>query len=134
MACEKIKKIKKIKIIKAKRPKKCVNRKNRYLTTSEDRSGIIHYCTKCGASLDLQPGFSPELDTWVCNKCGQFLYGDVYDGVKHPGVMWYCDSCNALLNIQPGFSDTVSDWICKECGYKNKLNRIIKFKSPFWGD
>lgn len=94
------------------------------------------FCTRCGAALDDQPGFSPELDTWFCIECGQHLsnpsHDDIYEGEAYPDVMWYCDSCQSLLNTQPGFSDLKPDWICAKCGYHNKLNLIIEFKNPLW--
>lgn len=102
-------------------------------TSTETAFPEIHYCTRCGATLDTQTGFSPTLYTWVCTECGQFLHGDnVYEGEKYPNVMWYCDSCKALLNIQSGFSDLDPTWKCTQCGYTNELNLILEFRNPLW--
>ena len=90
-------------------------------------SGEVHYCPKCGASLDDQEGFSRDLETWICRQCHQFLYGDVYDGESFPGVMWYCDKCGDLLNHQRGFCDTFQQWSCRKCGHVEHFDTIYEF-------
>ena len=82
-----------------------------------------HYCTCCGATLNEQEGFNPDLPVWTCTECGTQLYGeDVYDGELFPEVMWYCDQCEDLLNNQPGFRDDCGNWVCQKCGYENAIN------------
>ena len=92
---------------------------------SELESSEYYYCPYCGAILDTQVGFNPELDYWVCLECSQYLYGDVYEGERFPGVMWFCDKCESFLNIQQAFSDINDNWICTKCGYNSKLDIII---------
>lgn len=95
-------------------------------------SGEEYFCTRCGATLNVQTGFNPSLDTWVCRECGQFLFGNVAEGEEHPRVMWYCDQCGDLLNKQEGFTDTGSTWKCEKCQYINPLDTIVEFKNPQW--
>jgi len=82
-----------------------------------------YYCPNCGAILNNQSGFDPDLGDWECAECGQHLYGDdVEEGIIYPGVIWHCDMCGALLNKQVGFSDIYGTWICTECGYENDID------------
>ena len=79
-----------------------------------------YFCTKCGAILNYQSGFTPDCSAWRCTECGQMLMDDdVYDGDKYEGVAWFCDECGVLLNKQDGFSDSYGSWTCTECGYNN---------------
>ena len=87
--------------------------------------GDEYFCTRCNAVLNEQVGFNPEFGSWTCAKCGQELYGDVYEGERYPGVLWYCDECQSLMNKQSGFSDQSDTWICVECGFSNVLDTII---------
>lgn len=87
--------------------------------------GIEHFCPNCGATLDEQEGFDPSKGDWTCTKCGQPLYGEVYDGERFPGTMWYCDKCGALLNKQAGFRDVFDEWVCTACGYCEKFEMIV---------
>lgn len=84
-----------------------------------------YFCPNCNAILNEQLGFNPDEGSWICKKCGQVLYGDVYEGEKYPGVMWYCNKCHALLNKQPSFSDCHNSWVCTVCGCSNELNEIV---------
>ena len=79
-----------------------------------------YFCPNCGAILNDQPGFDPDLGSWKCTECGELLMDeDVYEGDTFEGVAWYCDNCGALLNRQSGFSDSYGSWTCTECGYVN---------------
>lgn len=81
-----------------------------------------YYCTRCGAVLNLQQGFSPNLKLWVCKKCGEYLFDDdVYLGERFKDIFWFCDNCRAPLNIQDGFRDTYDYWKCTECSYVNRI-------------
>lgn len=82
------------------------------------------FCPNCGAVLNYQSGFDPDLSSWTCTECGQALYGDdIASTMQHfDGVVWYCDSCGAVLNKQAGFSDCYSQWNCSECGYENEIS------------
>lgn len=93
---------------------------------------IDHFCTRCGAVLELQEGFDPALKTWTCRECGQFLYGDVKEGERLLSVMWFCDKCRDLLNEQEGFVDTEPTWTCTKCGHVNNFDTIVEFRNPFW--
>lgn len=98
-----------------------------------------YFCTKCGAILNDQPGFDPDIGYWECTECGEVLLDDdVYDGDNFKGIAWFCDNCGALLNRQPGFSDLYISWECTECGYRNGITEAdivteIKFKCPACG-
>jgi len=83
-----------------------------------------YYCTHCGAVLNEQAGFSPDVVTWTCACCGTELCGDdvLYEGERYPGVLWYCDECNDLLNNQEGFTDRTDTWKCLKCGFDNKIS------------
>lgn len=82
-----------------------------------------YFCPNCGAILNEQWGFDPELSTWTCTQCGKFLMDDeIYDGDNYEGVAWFCDNCGALLNKQSGFSDSYSSWTCTECYHSNPIN------------
>lgn len=116
------------KLLKTRRKTRFLNQSN---VSRDINKCLEHFCPRCDATLELQEGFSPTLDTWFYRECGQFLYGDVTTGEKYPDVMWYCDRCEDLLNKQKGFSDIESTWICTECGYLNKLDTIIEFKNLF---
>ncbi len=82
------------------------------------------FCPNCGAVLNYQSGFDPDLSSWTCTECGQTLYGDdiACTTQRFDGVVWYCDSCGAVLNKQAGFSDCYSQWTCSECGYENVIS------------
>lgn len=92
-----------------------------------------HYCTRCGAMLELQEGFSPELQSWYCKECGQFLFSeDIKKGRKCPNVVWFCDQCGDLLNNQEGFDDSGTTWTCTKCGHVNPFNLTLEFRNPCW--
>lgn len=81
------------------------------------------FCPNCGATLNDQDGFDPNIGAWECTECGQELFGDKVESTqkKFKGVIWYCDNCNAVLSTQPGFADYLGTWICTECGCENSL-------------
>jgi len=82
-----------------------------------------YYCPKCGAILNDQDGFDPDLESWICKECGMHLFDEsVYSGELYEDVLWYCDECGALLNKQSGFSDYYSSWTCEECGHYNPID------------
>ena len=82
-----------------------------------------YYCIHCGAVLNKQEGFDPNLSRWFCTECGQLLLNeDPDEDVLYPGVTWYCDGCNDVLNEQEGFSDDCGEWTCTKCGYVNKIS------------
>lgn len=91
--------------------------------------GDEHYCTRCGAVLEEQPGFDPDDNYWICTECGQALYGEVDEDALYGDVLWCCDGCGAILNKQPGFSDYLSSWICTECGYSNDIDEDDIYES-----
>lgn len=81
-----------------------------------------YFCPNCGAILNDQHGFSPDVGAWTCTSCGMMLMDDdVYDGDSYDGVAWFCDGCGALLNRQFDFSDKYDSWICTECGHQNGI-------------
>lgn len=81
-----------------------------------------YFCPNCGATLNNQSGFSPDLGAWSCKECETMLMDeDTYDGDRYEGVAWFCDCCGALLNKQSGFSDTCDRWTCTECYYSNGI-------------
>lgn len=91
------------------------------------------FCTNCGAILNDQPGFNPDVGAWTCTKCGHMMMADdVYSGEKYEGVAWFCDNCGTLLNRQYGFTDSCGSWRCTECGYVNGTTNedIVKYKCP----
>ena len=36
----------------------------------------IFHCPNCGAILNNQEGFTPDVDAWVCTNCGQFMQSE----------------------------------------------------------
>lgn len=80
-----------------------------------------YYCPHCEAILNKQKGFSDDIDTWVCQECGQVLMSEGTSGDFFEDVLWYCDECGILLNTQEGFTETERTWTCKECGHENKI-------------
>lgn len=80
-----------------------------------------YYCPNCGASLNEQEGFSPELGTWICQECRTQLFGEDAEGDVFGDVTWYCDSCGAVLNMQEGFTESKGVWKCTECGHENSI-------------
>jgi hypothetical protein len=88
-----------------------------------------YFCTSCGAILNNQYGFDPDVGTWTCTECNQHLMDeDVYEGDVFEGVAWYCDNCGVLLNKQFGFMDSFGTWTCTECYHINGITEddIIK--------
>ena len=83
-----------------------------------------YFCPNCGAILNNQSGFDPDLGVWKCTECGEELYGDELEDTmrRFDGVIWHCDSCGAVLNIQSGFYDDCMTWCCTECGHVNLIN------------
>lgn len=83
-----------------------------------------HFCTSCGAILDYQDGFDPDLGYWECTECGTLMTDPNLDddNSRFDGVAWFCDDCGAFLNKQSGFSDWNSSWICTECGHLNWID------------
>lgn len=89
-----------------------------------------YFCPNCGAILNNQFGFNPDVGTWTCTECGKTLMDDdVYDGDTYEGVAWFCDNCGALLNKQYGFSDSYSSWTCTECYHSNSINENEIYES-----
>ena len=85
---------------------------------------LEEYCPNCNAILKKQKGFNPNLNYWVCKKCGEQLINPDSNkkrSPKYPDVVWYCDNCGAILNEQKYFNDSRGSWKCKECGYKNPI-------------
>ena len=81
-----------------------------------------YFCTSCGAILNNQYGFDPDVGTWTCTECNQHLMDeDVYEGDFFEGVAWYCDNCGVLLNKQFGFTDSFGTWTCTECYHINGI-------------
>ena len=79
-----------------------------------------YFCTSCGAILNDQPGFNPEVGIWTCTECGMLLMDAETYGTKIvSGVAWYCDNCGELLNNQAGFSDVSGWWRYTTCGCIN---------------
>ena len=76
-------------------------------------------CTNCGAVLNEQAGFRPELGKWICTHCGQPLFANE---TSANSVTWYCDSCHDILNEQDGFTDKQGMWTCLKCGCENNLS------------
>ncbi len=89
-----------------------------------NRRRDICFCPNCGAILNDQYGFDPDLSVWTCAECGQQLYGDDIEATmdQFDGVVWYCNVCNAILNKQDGFRDDCGTWNCSECGYTNRIS------------
>lgn len=94
-------------------------------TSLSPQDRIECYCPNCNDVLNSQTGFDPSNGEWTCAKCGELLYGDVYNGERFPGIMWHCRECGALLNKQDGFRDTYSEWVCLECGCHEDFSAII---------
>ena len=95
---------------------------------------IEFFCQHCGATLNNQPGFNPDLDSFRCKECGKVSYStDIYEGERFENVYWFCDSCNALLNSQRGFSDLYNYWKCKQCGFVNSISDENIFEDSFNG-
>ena len=90
-----------------------------------------YYCPNCGATLNDQYGFDPELGHFTCEVCGTELYGESVEETmgRFDGVVWYCDNCGACLNMQDGFSDYGDYWYCSECGHKNPINENEIYES-----
>ena len=89
-----------------------------------------YFCPNCGAILNEQWGFNPEVSTWTCTECGKLLMDDeIYDGDNYEGVAWFCDNCGALLNKQSGFTDSYSSWTCTECYHSNPINEDVIYDS-----
>lgn len=80
-----------------------------------------YFCTCCGASLDDQKGFDPEMNSWVCRKCGQQLTGNDLKSDLFGDVVWYCDQCGVVLNRQEGFTEEAGTWRCTGCGFENDV-------------
>ena len=81
-----------------------------------------YFCTSCGAILNDQPGFNPEVGIWTCTECGMLLMdAETYETKIVSGVAWYCDNCGELLNNQAGFSDVSGWWRCTTCGCINGI-------------
>lgn len=99
-----------------------------------------YFCTNCGATLNEQPGFSPDCGMWTCTECGTLMMDDdIFDGDNYPGTAWICDNCGALLNRQYGFTDSDGSWRCTECGHLNGTTEddILEnkvFECPRCGD
>lgn len=84
--------------------------------------GLYHWCGKCGAILNNQPGFDPDSPLGTCSVCGAGWYNEnIYQGERFKGVFWHCDRCDALLNIQKGFSDLNDYWKCTICSNVNHI-------------
>lgn len=84
---------------------------------------IEYFCQYCGATLNNQPGFNPDLDSFRCLECGKVSFSsDIYAGERFDDVYWFCDNCNDLLNTQRGFSDLYNYWKCKKCGFVNHIS------------
>lgn len=90
-----------------------------------------YYCPNCGATLNDQYGFDPELGHFTCEVCGTELYDESVEETmgRFDGVVWYCDNCGACLNMQDGFSDYGDYWYCSECGHKNPINENEIYES-----
>ena len=96
--------------------------------------GLYHWCGKCGAILNNQPGFDPDSPLGTCSVCGAGWYNEnIYQGERFKGVFWHCDKCDALLNIQPGFSDFNDYWKCTICSHVNHIaeSEIDDFTKQF---
>lgn len=80
-----------------------------------------YICPNCGAILNKQEGFSPDLGTWICQECRTQLFDEKAEGDVFGDVIWYCDSCGAVLNTQGGFTEQEGVWKCTECGFENSI-------------
>lgn len=82
-----------------------------------------YICPNCGAILNKQEGFSPDLGTWICQKCRTQLFDETAEGDVFGDVVWYCDSCGAVMNTQEGFTEQEGVWKCTECGHDNSITQ-----------
>ena len=89
----------------------------------DDKYQDVHYCPNCGAILEEQDGFDPELPCLACKKCGKQLVGDDLVSDVFGDVVWYCDKCGSILNRQYGFTEKLDNWQCRVCGHINKINK-----------
>lgn len=101
-----------------------------------DNLYMYKFCTNCNADLYKQPGFSSEMDYWICRSCNQLLTNPNSPLFEHADIVWLCDECETILNTQPGFSDDVAVWKCIKCGHDNNIanGKIFDNESDFLED
>lgn len=101
-----------------------------------DPSYMDEFCLNCNADLRKQPGFSPELDYWVCRSCNQLLTNPHSELFEHSDIVWICDECETVLNAQMGFSDDVPVWKCQKCGHDNEIasGKIFESEADYLED
>ena len=90
------------------------------------------YCTRCGANLTMQKGYSNTAPYWECRGCGKTLINPIIDD----DIAWICDKCSAMLNIQKGFTVDCSRWQCTKCGYANRISpeEIYAYEDEYRAD
>jgi len=90
----------------------------------ENNLGNFHeFCPNCEANLTKQPGYSPELDYWICRSCNIMLTNPISPYFQKSDIVWLCDKCGAFLNKQEGFNVEEGEWTCTNCSYVNLTNQ-----------